>query len=76
MIQLNMKALVPEVRLVENVGNDAVASHEQLKTLRIGKHTKTGSINGEFNIDDEIESNIYNMRWRNFLAPIKSIIGF
>ena len=73
-------AVVPNLNLITNVGNDEVASHtiisQSNKQIIIASEgepsTEINSNNKE--IDKIIESRIYSMKSRHLLSPLKAII--
>jgi hypothetical protein len=87
MLLSNYKSIISDVTLIENSGNDEMGSHPG-KPLDIGSevissYSKKPS-NDQYDLlssslklnDREIEKEIYKLKLRHFLSPIKALLNF
>ena len=81
----NYKSILPDCSVISNVGQDEVASHFKSNSLRTETTvtsygdrapamTKCSSKKLTLELSKEIKSQIYKMKFRHVLSPIKSVI--
>lgn len=81
----NYKSVVPDYSVISNIGNDEVASHFELTTSRpeatvttFGDQlpAKVKNLNRTLSskLNEEIKMQIYQMKLRHILSPLKSIM--
>ena len=87
MLLSNYKSIISDVTLIENSGNDEMGSHPG-NPLEIGSEVLSSyshkpsnnptdlSIKASRINDREIEKEIYRLKLRHFLSPIKAMINF
>lgn len=78
-VALNMligryKSLIPTRCLIENIGNDLVASHEQIQRVQGIQSRESTNFTNTFQLEKVIESTVYGMTIRNYLAPIRAML--
>ena len=81
----NKTALIPPYSLVVNIGNDSSASHDMSNSRFVFKEANieipelesllvSSAKNERWKMDREIANEIYNIKLRNILSPIKAFI--
>jgi hypothetical protein len=82
MLLSNKKCIVPNVRLIENVGYDEFAHHTIIKTeLDVSERSASTHVSIDLDLnpssnaqtDRAIRQYIYNMKWYNIFAPAKAL---
>ena len=85
MLVENYKSILPDCSVISNIGQDEVASHFQLNSLRTETTvtssgdrapamTKNSSNKISVELSKEVKSQIYKMKFHHVLSPLKSII--
>jgi hypothetical protein len=69
------KSLIPSKSLINNVGDDSVASHTQLKQNEIDTNNEAKTIAFPDELERLIENKNYKLKKRHFLAPIRAILN-
>ena len=86
MLLNDYKAIISNVNLIENSGQDDIASHYSNPDMLLNQIVSTSVERlasehldiSEFwsdKVDTEIKQNVYNLRNRHLLSPIKALIG-
>jgi hypothetical protein len=84
MLLSNKKCIVPNVRIIENVGYDEFAHHTLVRTELDSKKQSTKSelstyldlsLLGNKRTDRSIRKVIYKMKWYHVFAPIKALFA-
>ena len=68
------KSLVPTKCLVENIGDDLVASHRQIQGVQRALSQEFTNFADASQLERAIESKVYGMTIRNYLAPLKAML--
>ena len=80
------KAIISNVNLIQNSGQDNIASHYLNPDLLLNQIVSTAEevLASEYldiskfwcdKVDTEIEHNVYNLKNKHILSPIKAFIG-
>jgi hypothetical protein len=69
------KSLIPSKSLINNVGDDSVASHTQLNQNEIDNGNEAKTIVLPDELERLIESQNYKLKKRHFMAPIRAILN-
>ena len=85
MLTRNYKSVIPDTAVISNVGQDEVASHFESTSTKLEhtvtnygnrppSETKNSNLKLSRKLDREIENQIYRMKFRHVLSPLKSKI--
>lgn len=75
MLISNRKSIVSSECLIDNVGADEFASHPQLENSKNRISAEIENMSESIQLEKLIEENIYEMKPRNILAPVRAIMG-
>lgn len=75
MLAENLKALVPTSCLIENIGNDSVASHKQINYLEMTTMSENCPVSSSLEMERRIEKEIYSLKKRQILSPLKALFN-
>lgn len=86
MLLCNFKAIISNVNLIQNSGQDDIASHYSNPNMLLNQIVSASedkqankylnnSKSWSAKVDSEIEKRVYSLRVRHLLSPIKALIG-
>ena len=86
MLLCNFKAIISNVNLIQNSGQDHIASHYSNPNMLLNQIVSASEDNEASKylnnskfwsamVDSEIEKRIYNLRIKHLFSPIKALIG-
>jgi len=74
MLKGGHKSLIPTRCLIENIGTDLVASHEQIQRVQDRQSRVLTNVIDVSHLEKAIENEVYGMTFRNYFAPMRAIL--